>query len=225
MLSLPLKWQVTDPAFTWALHINKGAPETNMPSPSTSLASLRGSIQTIVFSPPPVPDSSNLVISQRDWWTNLGNCVHLISCLLLRKWNGTAIKHEKPLAAVRHHTGFLSCDVCNVHPGAASLTLTGQCWFIELFFFLFFFVLFWLLFSHRMSFVFFRKITDPTEKNGPIILRRIILRCSLSLRLPPFPFTPIWAVLQELLFLVADRTGRKWVLTKINGALWGHWKK
>ena len=217
MLSLPLKWQVTDPAFTWALHINKGAPETNMPSPSTSL----GSIEMIVFPPPPVLESSNLVISRRDWWTNLGNCVHLISCLLLWKWNGTAIKHEKPLAAVKHHTGFLSCDVCNVHPGAASLTLTDQCWFIELF------VLFWLLFSHRMSFVFFffRKIIDPTEKNGPIILRRIILRCSLSLRLPPFPFTPIGAVLQERLSLVADRTGRKWVLTKINGALWGHWKK
>ena len=51
VLSLPLKWQVTDPAFTWALHINKAAPETNMPSPSTRLASFQGFIEWLFFLP------------------------------------------------------------------------------------------------------------------------------------------------------------------------------
>lgn len=45
MLLLPLKWQVTDPAFTWALHINKAVQETNMPPPSTCLTSLQGFIK------------------------------------------------------------------------------------------------------------------------------------------------------------------------------------
>lgn len=43
--SLPLKRQMTDPPFTWALHINRAAPEMNIPSLLTLVTSLRASVE------------------------------------------------------------------------------------------------------------------------------------------------------------------------------------
>ncbi len=150
-----------------------------MPSPSTCLASLQGFIEMIVF--PPIRDGFSLVISQTDWSANLRNCVHLISCLLLRKWNGTAIKHEKPLAVVRHHTGFiLWCLQC----ATWSCVTTGLCWFTELFVFSV------VVFTPQK--LYFVEITDPTEKMDPLSRQNYpaVLPQSLS---PSFPINTLWS--------------------------------
>lgn len=59
-------------------------------------------------------DSTNPVISQWVWGTNLTNCVHLICCLLLWRRNGTAVKPKKPVAAVKSHGLYLAMfAMCN----------------------------------------------------------------------------------------------------------------
>lgn len=127
MLLLPLKWQVTDPAFTWALHINKAVQETNTASPSTCLTSLQGFIKWL-FSLQFQIVPTQLFLSKiggQTWET-----VFILSAVYCCK------DEMEQQSNIRNHwllLQSLSCDVCNVQHGAPSLSLTDLCWFIELF--------------------------------------------------------------------------------------------
>lgn len=76
------KRQMTDPPFTWALHINRAALERNMPYPSTPATSLQASVE------------------QGGWFQpgRLFGCkidgVKPRTSYLLWRWNGTGVRQE-----------------------------------------------------------------------------------------------------------------------------------
>lgn len=111
-------------------------------------------------------------------------------------------------------TQALSCDaMCNLE---LHHWLTGLCWFIERF-------VFWVVFTPNK--LYFIEITDTTEKMDPLTPLRHIPQCSYSHLFHLFLLFILTGDSQDLFFLVTDWTRRKWMLTKINGPLWGHWKK
>lgn len=143
--------------------------------------------QMIVF--PPVRVSTQLFLSRigRQTW----GTVNLICCLLLWKWNRTAIKHKKPLAAVTSHGLYLMRSaMCNMELHCchwlACVDLLNCVFFVS-------------LFSHPKLY---------------FILKMIQIRNWAQLS---FPTSCSALKVTDLFLLVTDGTGRKWMLNNING--------
>lgn len=109
------------------------------------------------------------------------------------------MKHEKLLHAARHHTKVLSCDVCNLQPGAALRWWTGFIYRD----FSFFICCFHTKYALLLYMLYFTEITDPTEKMDPLSFPE--LSCGASNHLFHLVlFILIGTVVQDLLSFITD---------------------